>query len=64
MGSVPKDYDHRGYRVYNQSEMAASNQCTGVDNQSMDLDYMSAPFGQYADSTVEYRCIRVVENNS
>ena len=64
MGSVPKDSDHRGYKVYNQSDSVAGNQCTGVDNQSMDLDYMSAPFEQSVDLNAEYRCSRFVECNN
>ena len=64
MGSVPKDSDHRGYRAYNQSDSVAGNQCTGLDNQSMDLDYTSAPFEQYADLATKYRFSQVVESNS
>ena len=44
--------------------MVAGNQCTGVDNQSMDPDYMSVPFEQSVDLAAEYRCSQVVECNS
>ena len=64
MGSVRQDSDRRGYRVYNQSDLVAGNQCTGLDNQSMDPDCKSAPFEQSADLAAEYRYSRVVESNS
>ena len=64
MGSFQQDSDHRGYRVYNQSDLVAGNQCTGVDNQSMDPDYMLARFEQSMDLAAKYRCSWVVECNN
>ena len=44
--------------------MVAENQDTGVDNQGMEPDYMSAPFEQYMNLTAEYRYSLVVEGNN